>query len=235
MLQVTSPLLQTTLFAAALLAFLIAHMSWRPYEARSFYLAELASMTCLLLTANLATLATTGPSALADLSQRVQIGAAIVMIAINFAVVLGLAALYGRTCLAAQCTEARRRSFAARCSACGRGRRAAARAAFAAPHAPVLAEVETPPRSPDALPTAGRANSAPSEAFRLETAAYSVPLAVAPATMSSVSEEALREPDSSPSPVLNPSSRLHSHFHADLEPARGRISLLPQAAGHRDP
>lgn len=133
LLQVASPLLQTALFAAALLAFLIAHTSWRPYQARTFYLAELASMICLMLTANLATVATSGPSALVDLSPSSQDGCAIIMIILNFATVLGLAALYGRTCIAARCTAARRRAVAIRCVACLRGRRGAARAAFAVP------------------------------------------------------------------------------------------------------
>lgn len=115
---------QTAVFALAMLGFLVAHMWWRPYESRSFFLAELGSMACLLVTAILATLAqgsaSGAPVALQD-------AAGITMILINIATVLALVLLYARAfvsahkgALARMWMAVRRRSAKLGCACCQR-------------------------------------------------------------------------------------------------------------------
>lgn len=115
---------QTATFALVMLGFLIAHMWWRPYESRSFFLAELGSMACLLVTAILATLAqgsaSGAPVALQD-------AAGITMICVNIATVLALAWLYAHTFLGAHrgtlvraWLSIRRRSASLGCTCCRR-------------------------------------------------------------------------------------------------------------------
>lgn len=90
-LQVSSATAQTSLFLIACSAFCAALMWWRPYESRAFFLAELASLACLLLTAALAPM-TVQPSS--DLTSTVSDIATMLMIIANVATVAGLALLY---------------------------------------------------------------------------------------------------------------------------------------------
>lgn len=94
---------QTTTFIIVMLAFLISHMWWRPYESRSFFVAELASMACLLVTAALATLVQGSPGVPALLQDATPF----FMIMLNTATVLALAGLYARLLARAHCATAR--------------------------------------------------------------------------------------------------------------------------------
>lgn len=90
-LQVSSATAQTSLFLIACSAFCAALMWWRPYESRAFFLAELASLACLLLTAALAPM-TAQPGS--DLTTAISDAATMLMIIANVATVAGLASLY---------------------------------------------------------------------------------------------------------------------------------------------
>lgn len=104
-LQVTDATVQTTAFIIIMLCFYSAHMWWRPYESRAFFLAELASMACLLVTAALATLVQGAPGVPAAL----QDASPLIMVCINTATVLALTALYERLLIRAHCRKVRHR------------------------------------------------------------------------------------------------------------------------------